>query len=139
MYSVEDILVRLQKGESQEDIVKEFTDAMNKASAEKTKKDQEAEAKLKKDAARKKAGEELMAAVRNYLEVAHPDLAAEVKYDETAANDYLDLLDKSLRSIMAFKSLDWDKLVDSSFDRIFSAPKTKPTADDILNAWIKKI
>ena len=93
MYSVEDILARLQKGETQEDIVKEFTDAMNKASQEKAKKDQETEAKMKKDAARKRAGEELMAAVRNYLEVAHPDLAAEVKYDATAANDYLDLLD----------------------------------------------
>lgn len=139
MYSVEDILVRLQKGESQEDIVKEFTDAMNKASAEKAKKDQETEAKMKKDAARKQAGEELMAAVRHYLEVAHPDLAAEVKYDAKAADDYLDLLDSSLRSIMALKSIDWDKLVDSSFDRIFSAPKTKPTADDILDAWIKKI
>lgn len=139
MYSVEDILARLQKGESQEDIVKEFTDAMNKASTEKAKKDQETEAKIKKDAARKKAGEELMAAVRHYLEVAHPDLAAEVKYDATAANDYLDLLDSSLKSIMAFKSLDWDKLVDDSLDKIFSAPKTKPTADDILNAWIKKI
>ena len=139
MYSVEDILARLQKGETQEDIVKEFTDAMNKASTEKAKKDQETEAKMKKDAARKKAGEELMAAVRNYLEVAHPDLAAEVKYDATAANDYLDLLDSSLRSIMAFKNLDWDKMIDDSLDKIFSAPKTKPTADDILNAWIKKI
>lgn len=135
MYSVEDILARLQKGESQEDIVKEFTDAMNKASQEKAKKDQETEAKI----ARKQAGEELMAAVRHYLEVAHPGIAADIKYDETATNDYLDLLDNSLRSIMAFKNMDWDKLVDSSFDRIFGAPKTKPTADDILNAWIKKI
>lgn len=139
MYSVEDILARLQKGENQEDIVKEFTDAMNKASKEKAKKDQEAEARIKKDAARKKAGEELMAAVRNYLEVAHPDLAAEVKYDATAANDYLDLLDNSLRGIMALKNIDWDKMIDDSLDKIFGMPKTKPTADDILNAWIKKI
>ena len=139
MYSVEDILARLQRGESQEDIVKEFTDAMNKASTEKAKKDQEAEVKIKKDAARKKAGEELMAAVRNYLEVAHPDLAAEVKYDATTTNDYLDLLDNSLRGIMALKSIDWDKMIDDSLDRIFSAPKTKPTADDILKAWVKKI
>ena len=139
MYSVEDILARLQKGETQEDIVKEFTDAMNKASTEKAKKDQEAEAKLKKEALRKQAGEELLAAVRHYLEVAHPDLAAEVKYDATAANDYLDLLDNSLRGIMALKNIDWDKMIDDSLDKIFSAPKTKPTADDILNAWIKKI
>lgn len=135
MYSVEDILARLQKGESQEDIVKEFTDAMNKASQEKAKKDQETEAKI----ARKQAGEELILAVRKYLKVAHPEIAADVRYDTMAVDEYLDLLDSSLRSIMAIKSLDWEKLVDSSFDRIFSAPKTKPTADDILNAWIKKI
>ena len=139
MYSVEDILARLQKGESQEDIVKEFTDAMNKASQEKAKKDQEAEAK----AARKQAGEELLAAVRHYLEVAHPDLAAEVKYDATAADDYLDLLDNSLKSIVALKSIDWDKVMGDPFEMFFGAPKIekpiKKSADDILNAWIKKI
>ena len=139
MYSVENILARLQKGESQEDIVKEFTDAMNKASQEKAKKDQEAEAK----AARKQAGEELLAAVRHYLEVAHPDLAAEVKYDATAADDYLDLLDNSLKSIVALKSIDWDKVMGDPFEMFFGAPKIekpiKKSADDILNAWIKKI
>ena len=139
MYSVEDILARLQKGESQEDIVKEFTDAMNKASQEKARKDQETEAK----AARKQAGEELLAAVRHYLEVAHPDLAAEVKYDATAADDYLDLLDNSLKSIVALKSIDWDKVMGDPFEMFFGAPKIekpiKKSADDILNAWIKKI
>ena len=139
MYSVEDILARLQKGESQEDIVKEFTDAMNKASQEKAKKDQETEAKI----ARKQAGEELLAAVRHYLEVAHPGLAADINYDETAADDYLDLLDNSLRSIMALKSIDWDKVMGDPFEMFFGTPKiekpTKKSADDILNAWIKKI
>lgn len=135
MYSVEDILARLQKGESQEDIVKEFTDAMNKASQEKAKKDQETEAK----AARKQAGEELILAVRKYLKVAHPEIAADVRYDTMAVDEYLDLLDSSLRGIVALKSIDWDKMIDDSLDKIFSAPKTKPTADDILNAWIKKI
>jgi hypothetical protein len=143
MYSVEDILARLQKGESQEDIVKEFTDAMNKASTEKAKKDQEAAAKLKKDAARKQAGEELMAAIHNYLEVAHPDLAAEVKYDATATNDYLDLLDNSLKSIVALKSIDWDKVMGDPFEMFFGTPKiekpVKKSADDVLNAWLKKI
>lgn len=139
MYSVEDILARLQKGESQEDIVKEFTDAMNKASQEKAKKDQETEAKI----ARKQAGEELLAAVRHYLEVAHPGLAADINYDATAADDYLDLLDNSLRSIMALKSIDWDKVMGDPFEMFFGTPKiekpTKKSADDILNAWIKKI
>lgn len=143
MYSVEDILARLQKGESQEDIVKEFTDAMNKASQEKAKKDQETEAKMKKDALRKQAGEELLAAVRHYLEVAHPGLAADINYDATAADDYLDLLDNSLRSIMALKSIDWDKVMGDPFEMFFGTPKiekpTKKSADDILNAWIKKI
>ena len=139
MYSVEDILARLQKGESQEDIVKEFTDAMNKASQEKAKKDQEAKAKL----ARKQAGEELIAAVRRYLEIVHPDIAAEVKYGATATNDYLDLLDNSLKSIVALKSIDWDKVMGDPFEMFFGAPKIekpiKKSADDILNAWIKKI
>ena len=143
MFSVEDILARLHRGESQEDIVKEFTDAMNEASKEKAKKDQEAEAKIKKDAARKQAGEELMAAVRHYLEVAHPDIAADIKYDATATNEYLDLLDNSLRSIMALKSIDWDKVMGDPFEMFFGAPKiekpTKKSADDILDAWIKKI
>ena len=139
MYSVENILARLQKGESQEDIVKEFTDAMNKASQQKAKKDQETEAKI----ARKQAGEELLAAVRHYLEVAHPGLAADINYDATAADDYLDLLDNSLRSIMALKSIDWDKVMGDPFEMFFGTPKiekpTKKSADDILNAWIKKI
>lgn len=142
MYSVEDILARLQKGESQEDIVKEFTDAMNKASKKKAKKDQEAEAKKEKDAARQKAGEELAAAVRKYLEIAHPDLAADIKYDAKATNDYLDLLDNSLKSIAALKSIDWDKKIDDALEVFFGSPKKDPTkksADDILSAWLKRI
>lgn len=139
MYSVEDILARLQKGETQEDIVKEFTDAMNKASQEKAKKDQEAEAK----AARKQAGEELILAVRKYLKVAHPEIAADVRYDTMAVDEYLDLLDKSLKSIVALKSIDWDKVMGDPFEMLFGAPKIekpiKKSADDILNAWIKKI
>ena len=135
MYKFEDILTRLQNGESEEDIVKDFTKAMNKASEEKSKRAE----KEKTAAARRAAGEKLIAATREYVSVAHPDLVQYLDDKDTDIDSYLNMLDNGLKSIMALKNVA-DMFSDERIDSMFEMPKLdRPSADDVLSRWIKKL
>ena len=136
MFKYEDILARIHAGESTEDIVKEFTDAVNKAEAE--------AAKSKANAARKQAGEELIAAVRKYLEIAHPDLAADMDSRVTDVDAYLDLLDTSLTGVMMLKNFKLDDLFGSHLHPITvksaDADSKKPLdLDAAIDSWLKSM
>ena len=135
MFKYEDILARIHSGESTEDIVKEFTEAVNKAEAE--------AAKSKANAARKQAGEELIAAVRNYLNIVHPDLAAEMGDKVTDVDAYLDMLDSSLKSVLMLKNFKIDNLFGSWFPtnkaKVEIDTVTKSDLDAAIDTWLKKM
>ena len=131
MFKYEDILARIHSGESTEDIVKEFTEAVNKAEAE--------AAKSKANAARKQVGEELIAAVRNYLNIVHPDLAAEMDDKVTDVDVYLDMLDSSLKSVLMLKNLKIDNLFDSWLPVNKAKVETKSDLDAAIDTWLKKM
>ena len=135
MFKYEDILARIHAGESTEDIVKEFTAAVNKAEAE--------AAKSKAKEARNEAGKKLIAAVREYLEIAHPDLAAEMGDKVADVDAYLDMLDSSLKSVLMLKNLKIDNLFDSWFPvnktKVETDMVTKSDLDAAIDIWLKKM
>ena len=131
MFKYEDILARIHSGESTEDIVKEFTEAVNKAEAE--------AAKSKANAARNEAGKKLIAAVREYLEIAHPDLAAEMGDKATDVDAYLDMLDSSLKSVLMLKNFKMDNLFNSWLPTNKAKVETKSDLDAAIDTWLKKM
>ena len=135
MFKYEDILARIHAGESTEDIVKEFTAAVNKAEAE--------AAKSKAKEARNEAGKKLIAAVREYLEIAHPDLAADMSDKTTDVDAYLDLLDSSLKGMVMLKNFKIDNLFDSwlptNKTKVEADTVTKADLDAAIDTWLKKM
>ena len=135
MFNYEDILTRLKNGESEEDIAKEFTEALNKANVEKSKR----EAKEKAEKEKRKAGEEMIAAIFNYLRVAHPEIAADM--DNVDVDSYLSILDSTITSLAKLRTFDYSSLFDEI--KIPSSTSTakvvanKKSVDDILNDWLK--
>ena len=81
MFNTEDILARLRKGENAETIVKEFTDAMNAASASH---DAEAKAKAKEaelKAAKTAAARKLVDGFNSYILTYHPNSMIVKEFD----------------------------------------------------------
>lgn len=78
MYNTNDILARLQNGETMEEIVSQFTDAVNEANAEYTKLQNEETAKAKEAAEHEAmldaAAEDVANAIWAFVTLAHPEL-----------------------------------------------------------------
>ena len=149
MYNVNDILARIQKGESPEDIANEFAAAVN-AAIDLDKKEKEAAAqKAKEEAAAKEAKlnkyiADMTTAMSNYVRESHPEVA-----EFMSADDILDpaeirnMLDQSINAALAMIAL-----ADAMQNK--TAPAAKPTsipakptskaamtADDAIDQFLK--
>jgi hypothetical protein len=78
MFNTEDILARLRKGENAEAIVKEFTDAMNAASASH---EAEAKAKAKEIELKVATVRKLIDGFNSYILTYHPNSAIVKEFD----------------------------------------------------------
>lgn len=120
-----DILARIQKGENPEDIVKEFTDNINKAQAEIAA--QEA-AKVKEDAKSKKKDEIAVAiahALNEYIAISG------IEADKLRGAEVRELLDEVLPFV--------DTLKNVKVHVAKTAPKTLDSADKILRGWLRDL
>lgn len=120
-----EILVRIQKGENAEDIVKEFTDNINKAQAEVRAAE---EAKKANDAKSKKMDEIAVAiagAINEYV------MLAGIETDKLRGAEVRELLDEFLPIIEQFKNV--------KIHVAKTAPELRAklkTADEILGDWL---
>ena len=124
--SYEDIVARIQNGENAEDIVKEFTDSINKAQKEVA---AAKEAEAKKELKSKKLDEISMTiadALNEYMVVSG------VKAEKLRSDEVRELLDKFL------PLMDWVKNIDIKVST--STPKaiSMNDADKIIANWLKK-
>ena len=150
MYNVNDILARIQKGESPEDIANEFAAAVN-AAIDLDKKEKEAAAqKAKEEAAAKEAKlngyiVDMTTAMTNYIKLANPEVA-EFMTDE----DFVDpteirkMLDQSINAALAMVALaDAMKNKTAPAAKLTSIPakpasiKASMTADDAIEQFLK--
>ena len=124
--SYEDIVARIQNGENAEDIVKEFTDSINKAQKEVA---AAKEAEAKKELKSKKLDEISMTianALNEYIVVSG------VEAEKLRGTEVRELLDKFL------PLMDWVKNINIKVST--STPKaiSMNDADKIITNWLKK-
>ena len=134
MYNVNDILARIQKGESPETIANEFAKAVNDAVA--LDKKQKAEAAAKAAAAQKEKeladlATSIAADMTKYIKLSHPE-AAELMDGDISAADVKLTLDTSIKTIMATAAM-----VSSLTPKAGS--KAAPTADEAIEQFLKEI
>lgn len=120
-----DIVARIQKGESAETIAKEFTDNLNKAQAEIKKQE---EAKKTADAKSKKLDEISIAiahALNEYIKVAGVEVEEQVR-----GADVREILDQCLPLFDSIKNLQV---------KVSTAKPNLKTADKILTSWLNEL
>ena len=144
MFDVNDILARIQKGESADDIATEFTKSIN-AAIELDKEQKAREAALQKDAEEKAAQEakmddcvrRIVETMVEYISIKDPALAdllkSEEVFDVADIRKTLDLAINTAKVALAFA----DAIPDTPSKTL--APKTvAPTsADDAINQFLK--
>ena len=134
MYNVNDILARIQKGESPETIANEFANAINSAVALDKKQKEEAAAKA---AAAQKEKElaalatNIAADITKYIKLSYPE-AAKLMEGDVSAEDVKFTLDTSIRAIMNTAAM-----VTSISPK--ASPKAATSADDAIEQFLKEI
>jgi vacuolar-type H+-ATPase subunit C/Vma6 len=129
MFNVEDILARLNKGETIESIAAEMTEALNEANEAY----EAANAKATADAVLEAAAANLVSALLDYTNIACPELMEHVtEEDEEVLVDFLVSqaaeLNKLAHVAIALGAPEVTK----------SAPRHAPTPDEILADFLKK-
>ena len=136
----EEIMARIAAGESEEAIVKEFTDNINKANAELRAQE---EAKAKAAEAEAKAAE---------MELRKNDLADSIarcmneyvvvcgyENPEIQHTDVREILDGLLELIPLFKNLNVQIMTPKASKKVGIAGKGKPTVDDVFAEFFKSL
>ena len=134
MYNVNDILARIQKGESPETIANEFAKAVNDAVA--LDKKQKAEAAAKAATAQKEKeladlATNIAADITKYIKLSYPE-AIELMDGDISAADVKLTLDTSIKTIMATAAM-----VSSLTPKAGS--KATTSADDAIEQFLKEI
>jgi hypothetical protein len=138
--SYEEIMARIAAGESEEAIVKEFTDNINKANAELRAQE---EAKAKAAEAEAKAAE---------MELRKNDLADSIarcmneyvvvcgyENPEIQHTDVREILDGLLELIPLFKNLNVQIMAPKASKKVGIAGKGKPAVDDVFAEFFKSL
>ena len=136
----EEIMARIAAGESEEAIVKEFTDNINKANAELRAQE---EAKVKAAEAEAKAAE---------MELRKNDLADSIarcmneyvvvcgyENPEIQHTDVREILDGLLELIPLFKNLNVQIMTPKASKKVGIAGKGKPAVDDVFAEFFKSL
>lgn len=120
-----DIIARIQKGESAETIAKEFTDNLNKAQAEIKKQE---EAKKAEDTKSKKLDEISIAvahALNEYVKVAGIEIEEAIR-----GADVRKILDECLPLFKSLKNIEV---------KVATSKPDFKTADKILSSWLREL
>jgi folate-dependent phosphoribosylglycinamide formyltransferase PurN len=136
----EEIMARIAAGESEEAIVKEFTDNINKANAELRAQE---EAKAKAAEAEAKAAEmelrknDLADAIARYMN----EYVVVCGYEnpEIQCTDVREILDGLLELIPLFKNLNVQIMAPKASKKVGIAGKGKPAVDDVFAEFFKSL
>ena len=144
MVNVNDILTRLEKGESLDNIAAEFTNALNTANTQYLEKQKaEAEAAAAVEAKKDELVKTMVDAVNDYIELCAPGLLARAGYDTDG--DVMNL--KTSIDAMVNTLITLDK-ISQKFDNVGTATSITPSStatkksisdDEILANFITKI
>lgn len=136
MFDVNEILARLQNGDSAEDLAAEMSKALNAAEAkfQEAKEKAVAEAKaLEKEAKLNDLAETILLAIDEYISIKCPE-AMDAEGVDMEAAEFRELLDELLDSIVTMKGLFGDFAAPA-----FKVPKTEPKAPKKLKSADDKI
>ena len=141
MYTVNDILARIQNGEKPETIAEEFASAINAAIDLDKKQKEEAAQKAKEEAAAKEAEldgyiNDMTVAMTKYIKAAYPEVADLMDGDDDIidVSEIRKMLDMSVRAAIASLQL---------AEALSSKPAAKPsvksasTPDDAISQFLK--
>lgn len=136
----EEIMARIAAGESEEAIVKEFTDNLNKANAElriqEEAKAKEAEAKAiaeKSEKHKNDLAEAIAACLNEYV------MACGEENPGISMGDVREILDGLLELIPLFKNLNVQIMTPKTSKKVGIAGKGKPAVDDVFAEFFKSL
>lgn len=117
-----DIVARIQKGESVEDMVKEFTDNINKAQAEVKAQEAEKVAAAEKDARLNEIADRIAVALQDYLTIMG------IETEGLTGAEIRDMLDEFAPLLESLKNL---KV------KVEKLPTKKTNPDEVFGKWFK--
>jgi hypothetical protein len=138
--SYEEIMARIAAGESEEAIVKEFTDNINKANAElraqEEAKAKEAEAKAiaeKNEMRKNDLAEAIAACLNEYVMVCGEENPG------ISLGDVREMLDSLMELVPMFKNLSIQIATPKTSKKVGIAGKGKPAVDDVFAEFFKSL
>lgn len=141
MFDVNEILARLQDGDSVEDVAAEMTKALNAAEQkfqeEKEKAEKAAEiAALEKEVKLNDLAETILLAVDEYLRIKSPEFAETFTEEDISVKEFREMLDDLIESFAGMFTLS-SKLKKLEEKRPSTAIFTPKTADDKIADFLK--
>ena len=132
----EEIMARIAAGESEEAIVKEFTDNINKANAE-LRAQEEAKAKAAEAAEAELHKNDLADGIARYMN----EYVVVCGYEnpEIQLTDVREILDGLLELIPLFKNLNVQIMTPKASKKVGIAGKGKPAIDDVFADFFKSL
>ena len=132
----EEIMARIAAGESEEAIVKEFTDNINKANAE-LRAQEEAKAKAAEAAEAELHKNDLADGIARYMN----EYVVVCGYEnpEIQLTDVREILDGLLELIPLFKNLNVQIMTPKASKKVGIAGKGKPAVDDVFADFFKSL
>ena len=137
MYKQEDIFKALQAGANPDDLVRQFTDAMNAAINQKNAEDQKKKATYAQKVARM---QEIIDAIGDYFKDFYPGLPAEGLSDYADANALVEEIDETIDKLMQVQDTFSQFMNPPTGDKrgqLAAAAPTKKDAEAALQKFLK--
>lgn len=137
MYKQEDIFKALQAGANPDDLVRQFTDAMNAAISQKNAEDQKKKATYAQKVARM---QEIIDTIGDYFKDLYPELPAEGLSDYADANALVEEVDKAIEGVIQMQDTFARFMNPPTGDKkgqLAAAASTKQDAEMALKKFLK--
>lgn len=141
MFNVEDILARLQKGETIENVAAEMTKALNAAEAKfQEEKEQAEKAKIQeqKEKDLNDLAEIMLDATKQYMELKYPEVAETGEFDMTVA-EFRGMMDDAVEAVFGLRSMFGEMINEFLAPTPVKVPKSEPKAPKKLKSADDKI
>ena len=141
MFDVNEILARLQDGDSAEDLAAEMSKALNAAEAkfqEAKEQAEKAKAQERKEKDLNDLAEIILDAIDQYVRLQSPEVAGEWEVAKMNVTEFRDMMDASLEAISNIKVL-FAPSASKAPETEYNVPKKAKTADDKIADFLKSM
>lgn len=148
MFDVNEILARLQDGDSAEDLAAEMSKALNAAEAkfqEAKEQAEKAKAQEQKEKDLNDLAEIMLDATKQYMELKYPEVAETGEFDMTVA-EFRGMMDDAVEAVFGLRSMFGEMINEFLAPTPVKAPKSEPkapqklkTADDKIADFLKSM